>query len=110
MLDAITAEDAEPSVATLEEAYSEAGVSERRQGPSVSTDGGGYYIESATEDEVVVSVLVRVPQRDGKETTYIAATGFTLSSATGEWRLVDVSASRTPKELAKLVTPFVGGC
>src|SRR5699024_10310643 len=95
VLDAVTSPAAEESVTGLLDEYEEAGVTSERQGPATYTVEGGYYIESSTEDEVVVPVLTvdTEPASDSEEVMAWSAS-MTLDRSSEEWLLVDFGGSR----------------
>ena len=114
VIDAIAAPDAGPA---LTEGYNEsveAGAAEtERTGPPVSTVEGGYYIESSDEGGVVLSILVIVPEypREGGGTESRAFSGTWQLVRSDVWRIQDFEGgTRSPEDLASIMTPFVGGC
>lgn len=110
VMDAIEAEDASEKVAGQEERLL-AAAEEERQGVETSTIEGGFYIESSSEDEVVVSVLTVDEDIDPEENRVLAgSTTWTMDRSTGEWMLVDFGGTREVKDLSSIMTPFVGGC
>jgi hypothetical protein len=111
VLGAITAPDATETVAGMADRVEEPRLTDERQGPPSSTKGGGYYIESSSGDEVVVSVLLTIPDmKDQAGNVMATATTFTLDRSSGEWQLKDNSADRQISDLKEIAQPFSGGC
>lgn len=75
-----------------------------------SLDGGKYYIESSTPDEVIVSVLVNAFEGDEAAPSKKAGTSFTLTRSTGVWLVKDMSVLRQPDDIARVGTAYIGGC
>lgn len=77
---------------------------------SYSIDGGQYYIESSTPDEVVVSVLVKASEGDEAAPSKTVGTSLTLTRTTDVWLLKDMAALRQADDIARIGTTYVGGC
>ncbi|MCM3662522.1 hypothetical protein M3148_16210 [Georgenia satyanarayanai] len=111
VLDTIAAPDASDSVMGLAEHSEEIGSGAERQGPATSTVEGGYYIESSTEHEVVVSVLtVDTEPAPNSQEVMAGSVMMTLDRSSGGWLLVDFGGSRELEDLVSIMTPFSGGC
>jgi len=114
VMEAIASPDATAAVTSVEEQVANAdGSATDRTGPAVSTVEGGYYVESATDDVVVVSILVVVPEweNDAGEIEARAFSGtYSMQRGSGEWLLEDFGSARSPEDLTSIMTPFVGGC
>jgi len=111
VLEAITAPDAREAVTSIPERFEEVGAPAEREGPQSSTVNGGYYIESTTAGEVVVSVLLTVPEAtNGAGEVWTTATTYTLDRSTGAWLLMDIGQGREVRDLAEIAQPFSGGC
>lgn len=110
VLDAIRADNASEKVITHHERLADITEAER-QGIGTSTVEGGYYVESSTDDEVVVSVLTVDRAPDPEEGEVMASSSsWTLDRSTGTWMLVDFGGTREVDDLAGIMSPFVGGC
>lgn len=77
---------------------------------SYSVDGGQYYIESSTPEEVVVSVLVKASEGDEAAPSKTVGTSLTLTRTTGVWLLKDMAALRQADDIARVGTTYIGGC
>lgn len=107
VLDAIAAPNATDRVTGVRNAE----LPEERQGLPGSTVNGGYYVESSTENEVVVSILqVAREEVDEAGDPVGYSVTFTLDRSSGEWLLVDQQGTRDPNDLNSIMTPFAGGC
>jgi len=74
--------------------------------------GGGYYIESASEEEVVVSIFGYVTSDgDGASGQNVVGSGsYTLVPSDAGWVVESATDTRSPEDIAAIGTAFQGGC
>lgn len=113
VLSAVSAPDASEAVTAMPAAFNEFREENAQDNRWFSTEGGQYYVETSTADEVVVSVLLMV--EDGTPTApdenpQGSSNTYTLDRSTGTWLLADLGATREVADLYDIGTPFAGGC
>lgn len=113
--DSIISEDAPESFRDLPSFFAanpnlSGGIVADGTGYRLSTVPGVWYLESAEDDEVTVSVGAGFVIDNQLSSSLKASTTVTLHWERDAWRADQLAGTRTTEELFQIGTPFTGGC
>lgn len=109
--DALAAKNAAPDMKDLTGDYAARPAGPANQVITVSTAEGKYFIESASEVQVVVTVGSKLiingqPDKDGRA----SSNTVTLLWESGTWKIAKTAGTRSTEEIFSQGTSFAGGC